>query len=426
MSHGATVNINLAEVIEAEPLRVSSTLARWMWLFIIIGTVAFLLGLILDTPQHFWGCFFVNLCFFMGMSCGAVVLSAIFQVVRAKWAAPLTRICEANVAFLPWAFILWLSTYFGKEILYPWAREPMPGREWWMQPDFVYGRFIVLFGLLFYFMHKLVKYSLRGDVGFLREHALNKERWAGHHYDVLTAGWKGSAAEIAEIQPKRSWYSPLVIALYGVIYSLFVFEMVMAMDPIWYANMFGGFNFIGNIYMGWAVLNITSLLLAWNHERFAKVLHVDQFWDMGKMTLAFCILWGYMFWAHFLPQWYGNLPEETQWMILRTREFPWKGLGWVTFALCFITPFILLLSRDIKKSPKYFIRIGFIILTGMWLEKYMVIMPQLSPSRIPFNGLEIGLFLGFLGIYVLAVRSFLAKYPFISVAHPLSRGSQRW
>lgn len=90
------------------------------------------------------------------------------------------------------------------------------------------------------------------------------------HYDALTVGWKGAEAEIAEIQPKRSWNAPLLMALYGVIYSLFAFEMIMATDAVWYANMFGGWIFIGNIYVGWAVLAITSTYLIKYFPQFAK------------------------------------------------------------------------------------------------------------------------------------------------------------
>lgn len=144
------------------------------------------------------------------------------------------------------------------------------------------------------------------------------------------------------------------------------------------------------------------------------------------MTTAFCMLWGYMFWDQFLPQWYGNLPEETQWLILRTREFPWKGLSWVVFPMGFIIPFILLLGRELKRTPKYLARVGVIIFCAVWLEKYVVIMPQVSPDKIPFGCLEIGMFLGFLGAYGLSVIGFLGKYPFIQVSHPATAGKTNW
>jgi hypothetical protein len=134
------------------------------------------------------------------------------------------------------------------------------------------------------------------------------------------------------------------------------------------------------------------------------------------------MLWGYTFFSQFLPQWYGNMPEETQWLILRTRELPWKALGYTTFGCAFVVPFILLLSRDIKKNPATFSIVAMVIFAGVWLTKYMVVMPQVSPEAIPFSFVDIGVFLGFFGIYILSIQSFLAKFPFMTFSHPQAKG----
>lgn len=56
-------------------------------------------GLVVSDHGHFWSAYLVNLTFFMGLSCGAVILSVIFQIVRAKWPAPISRVAEASVSF---------------------------------------------------------------------------------------------------------------------------------------------------------------------------------------------------------------------------------------------------------------------------------------------------------------------------------------
>lgn len=82
---------------------------------------------------------------FQGLALGGVMTAVIMQIVRATWGAPVRRLAEANVAFFPVAFFLFLTTYFGKEYLFYWGSKPMPGREMWMQPGFVYTRFAILF-----------------------------------------------------------------------------------------------------------------------------------------------------------------------------------------------------------------------------------------------------------------------------------------
>lgn len=423
MSHD-TGAINIDHLIEAEPIRPELRLSKVFFIFIVIGVLAFVIGIVRD-PKHLWGAYFVNVVFWMGLSAGAVIVTAIFQIVRATWAAPVRRIAEANVFFLPWAYVLLLCTYFGKSYLFPWATGPMPGREWWMQPNFVYGRMALLLGLLFFLMWRYVRMSLRGDLGFLKEKAKN-ERWKGYIYDSITKNWSGSAAEVTALQRKLSWNAPVLIMAYALIYSLFSFEMIMGMDKIWYANMFGGFVFIGNIYLAWATIAIMVIYHARLNKDYGKTVTSQQLWDLGKLTFGFCMLWGYLFFAQFLPQWYTNMPEETQWMILRTREGPWNSVGWITFSLCFVIPFILLLSEDLKRTPVVYGITALLIFFGIWLEKFLVIMPQLYPTSIPFGLLEIGLFLGFLGAYALCIQQFLARYPFIPVSHPLTRGETEW
>lgn len=426
MAHAASLNVNVEELIQAKPLRLSAGLNTLFKLFTAIGIVTFGLGLVYLPHQYFWQVYHVNLIYFMGLAAGGVALTAIFQVVRATWTGPIRRIAEANVAFLPFAFLLWAVTYFGAKDLFPWASQPYPGREGWMTHNFVYARFFVLLGLLFFLMRRFVRMSLRSDIGLLREKCTDKERWRGSEYQALTEGWKGSAEETIALQRKMSWNAPAVIIAYGVIFSLFSFDMVMSTDPMWYANMYGGFTFIGNIYLAWAMIGITAASLLRSHPGFAKVIGGQQFWDMGKLTFAFCMLWGYMFFAQFLPQWYGNMPEETQWLIMRTREYPWKALGWLVFPMCFVIPFITLLSRDLKKTPHYFARICVLIALGIWGEKYLTLVPQSHPDSIPFGFFEIGLFLGFLGMYALAVRSFLQRYPYIPLSHPQLKGHVDW
>ena len=223
-----------------------------------------------------------------------------------------------------------------------------------------------------------------------------------------------------------SFSAPIIIVVYVITYTLFCTEMLGGIDVVWYANMFGGFNFVGNIFMGWCMLVLLTTYIRSFTPGFKRTVTNQQYWDLGKLMFGFTMFWGYLFFSHFLPQWYGNLPEETQWLILRTREFPWKGWSYVTFTMCFILPFILLLSRDLKRTPAAISTVAVIVLLGIWSEKYVVIMPNFSPNVIPFSGLELGFFFGFLGVYGLSVLGFLSKFPYTPVASPMAKGETSW
>ena len=352
--------------------------------------------------------------------------TVIMQIVRATWGAPIRRLAEANIAFFPIAYTALLTTYFGREYLFYWGRAPMPGREWWMQPTFVYVRFSILFALLFILMARFVFLSLRGDVGLAHDRAKDKSKWNLPIHQYLLRGWRGAEREVLPLQRSMSVSAPVVVFAYAIVVSLFSFEMIMGQNPSWMSNLFGAFIFVSQVYIGWASLALMTMFFSKNNKKFGELVSTQQTWDLGKLTLGFCMLWGYMFWSQFLVQWYGNLPEETQWLILRTREYPWKGIAWVVFAMCFVIPFVCLLSRDLKKTPLAYATVCFIVMSGVWLDRYLIIMPEVSPGAVPFGIIEIGIFIGFLGAYLLCIRTFLSKFPFVTVSHPLTHGSSEW
>ena len=426
MSHVHILPVNIKEVVEAGPIEVGTSTNVKLWLMVFLGVFAFSYGLIFGDAGSTWGAFFVNVVYFQGLALGGVMTAVIMQIVRATWGAPVRRLAEANVAFFPVAFFLFLTTYFGKEYLFYWGSKPMPGREMWMQPGFVYTRFAILFFVLYLLMARFVGMSLRGDIGLARERTEGETKWKLPIHEYLIRGWRGAEREVIPLQRRMSVFAPVVAFFYVVTTSLFAFEMIMGQNPTWYSNLFGAFIFVSQIYIGWAGLALMTMFFSKEKREFGALITSQQFWDLGKLNLGFCMLWGYMFWSQFLTQWYGNLPEETQWLILRTREFPWKGLAWVVFPMCFVVPFISLLSRDVKKNRVTYAVVCVILMTGVWLDRYLIIMPEVSPDRIPFGIEQVGVFVGFLGAYLLCIRNFLSKHPFIPVSHPLTHGSDRW
>jgi hypothetical protein len=116
--------------------------------------------------------------------------------------------------------------------------------------------------------------------------------------------------------------------------------------------------------------------------------------------------------------WYANLPEETWWVFLRFEE-PWRKLAFTVFGLVFLIPFLGLMNITTKKSPFWLAVFSVIVLTGMWLERHILIMPSIHPESVWVGLPEIGVSLGFLGMFGFAVQRFLAKWPAVKVTDVL-------
>jgi hypothetical protein len=421
--HAEPVVIDVDEVIKSGPIKPTGNLLTILFACMFVGMITFAWGIIFADPQLFWGSFLVSLTFFMGIAAGSVIISAIFQITRAKWCPPVRRLAEVNVAFLPVALVFFLTTILGAREIFPWAISPRPGSELWMNTSAVYIRTTILLGSLFYLMWYFIVLSLKGDLQLAQS---RNESWVGGFKSHLVGRFIGDKQDIITLQNRLSRLAPLLVAVYGVIYSFYAFEILMALDTKFMSNLFGAFIFAGNIYVSWAFLAISAIYYASINESYRKTLHTQQLWDLGKLTFGFCMVWGYFFFSQFLPIWYGNLPEETQWMILRLREYPWKGFAYAVFGCCFVFPFITLLSRNLKKSPAAYVTVCLVIFVGIWLQDYLIIMPQFSPKKVPLSFMDLGIFLGFLGLFGYTTRSFLSIVPFVPISHPVTKGDISW
>ena len=108
--HTDPLNIDVAKVIEHEPIVIGAGLKKFLRLAFLIGVVTFSYAFIAYPPELFWGAYYANLVFWMGLAAGGSLIPCIFQIVRAKWSPPVRRLAEANVSFLPWAYVLFLVT----------------------------------------------------------------------------------------------------------------------------------------------------------------------------------------------------------------------------------------------------------------------------------------------------------------------------
>jgi hypothetical protein len=148
-------------------------------------------------------------------------------------------------------------------------------------------------------------------------------------------------------------------------------------------------------------------------QRDASGLADSHFHDIGKLYFGFCLLWADFFYVQLTVIWYGNIPEETHYVIARTVLAPWNTLAWTVFAVCFGVPFVVLLNRRVKSRPVAMICICALVIVGMWLEHLLLLGPALSHdvTGLPLTVSDGLISIGFLGLMVLAVGYFLHLFP---------------
>ncbi|MBI5579097.1 MAG: hypothetical protein HY895_08080 [Deltaproteobacteria bacterium] len=368
------------------------------------GLAAFLAGLFSPHPQRAWQAFLVNFLLWSAMAQGAVLFAALTHTVKARWTGPLSGLAEAFAGFFPLSFVCFLVLLLGKDHLFPWLHEDLHGKEIWLNIPFLFTRdgigFLILYGLGWAYLSQDLKLKLgaSGPGGGLRR--------------LLAGRIPQSDAEIQRVQSRKSLWGGLYCFAYALVLSLIGFDLVMSMDPHWVSTLFGAYQFVKAFYVGLGALIILAAIIHLRRGSSAGIA-AAHFHDVGKLFFAFCLLWADFFYVQLTVIWYGNIPEETSYVILRTLTPPWNALTWVVFIVCFVIPFVVLINRRVKTMPSAMIALCGMVILGIWLEHLLLLGPALNhaAAELPLGVTDGLVFIGFLGLMVLALACTLKTFP---------------
>jgi Ni/Fe-hydrogenase subunit HybB-like protein len=398
---------------ELNSARPAAGTGRWTLaaLFLtVVGGAAFGIGVSGPQAARAWQVFLVNYLFWSGLAFGSVVISAALVLTQARWGRPLKRLAEAPAAFLPFSGLLFWVLYPGREQLFPWIREPSPHQAAWLNTGFLFARDGLALLLLTAVSLALVYYSVQGE---------REIPWEGPpDLDALRERGEKNLGRQARL-------AVLVAILYPLAFSLIGFDLVMSLSPEWHSTLFGMYFFTGGFYSALAALLVLAVISV-KAFRLGRFIRAGQFHDLGKLLLGFCLITGDFFFSQFLVIWYGNLPEETRFVITRINRAPWKPLAWTVLTVCFALPFVILLSRKAKGRSGLMAVLGGIVLLGMWLERFLLVAPSLwKGPDLPLGFLELLTSLGFLGLMGLSLLWFFKRFPLLPLTDPLFLDSLR-
>ncbi|MGC8494563.1 MAG: hypothetical protein ACP5SH_22805 [Syntrophobacteraceae bacterium] len=276
----------------------------------------------------------------------------------------------------------------------------MPQKALYLNVPFFFGREGGLTLLLILSAFAIIYFSLKGDIEIVRNGGIPEEKTARL--------WKAQFGA-----------SILYTGLYVLIMTIISWDLVMSLSPKWVSTLFGPYFFTGCLYTAIAALAV-SAGLAFYKTPLGRHVKPEHFHSLGMTLFGFLMVFGDFFFSQYLLIWYGNKPDETKFLITRFRFAPWEGISIAAGLLTLLFPFVVLLSREVKFKPYALAAVALFIMTGMWLEKYVLIVPSLRHSGgVPLGWLEALVTLGFLGLMGLCMLIFLRSYPLLPLSDPL-------
>jgi hypothetical protein len=372
--------------------------------FVIIGIGAFAFQLISGHAERAWQAYLVCFLVVSAMAHGGLLFSTIMHTVKARWTGPLSGLAESFAAFFPVSFLLFLVLFIGREHVFTWLHHDLHGKEAWLNLPFLFGRdavgLLILYGLGLAYLYHALWFKLE------------RQRPASGLRSILYRRWDRAGQDPEAWKRRQGVLSILYMLAFAMVLSLIGYDLVMSMDPHWYSTLFGAYSFVKAVYVGFGGIIIMAALLHTNPAN-GFGLAENQFHDMGKLFFAFCLVWADFFYCQFVVIWYGNIPEETVYIIERTMAAPWNKLAWFVFVTGFILPFLILLNKKIKTRPGAMMALCTMVLIAIWLEHFLVLGPAYHhhARNIPIGVADAFMALGFIGLLFLTVAGFLERFP---------------
>ncbi len=372
----------------AEPRRPGPALWVLIVLF-VVGVASLVYGWADESTQPDIGLLIVSYLFLMGVSQVGVVFCAITRLVHAQWAKPYYRLAEiSTLAFTPFAFVgfLLIFVYAQDDLFYWLSPAPEEHLSAWLNIDWLLIRNLaalaVFYGLSTYYALKALKPDL--------------------------ADAEMQEADHREVAGQLYMLSPLVIAAFITCNTFIAWDFGMMLIPHWHSTVFPILFWFGNLFAGTAALIVFPALLGRTSTPDSH-FGPDQVRSLGMMVTGFTLLWLYFFWAQFFVIWFGNLPHEGE-PLWRQMEGDYGPFFWTMIAACFFLPLVAALFAVVKRSVFGMCVVAASVNLGIWISKYLMIMPVFPPYNQPFTHwidivLALGLLAGFLAtIVVLAKR----------------------
>lgn len=377
--------------------------AAILTILVCAGFGSFLILLGFREDARAWQVYLVNVLFWSSLAQGALLFSMIMHVTKARWSGALQNLSEAFAAFFPVSFLLFGLLYAGRSHLFPWLGQDLHGKEVWLNVPFLMTRdlagLLLLYGLGLAYVFQAFRCKMRPRPGAGGVRALLDR--------FLTP-----APDPAVCRGRMTTLAVLYMITYAVVLSLISVDWIMSMDPHFVSTLFGGYFFIKAFYIGMGGLIILAsiLYLAYGEETGLNAAH---FHDIGKLFFAFCVVWTYFLYAQVMVIWYGNIPEETHYLIERFKYQSWKLAFLFVFVAAFMVPFFTLLNQKAKVKPVIMLVLCSLALTGIWVENLVMVGPPLrfDTGALPLRIFDVLISLGFVGLSAGAVATLLKLFP---------------
>lgn len=380
--------------LELKKFAPSKGLQLMTYAFLGIGVITLIMAFATQQQGRMWSSYLVAFFYFSCLALGGLFWASINNLTKAGWSVTIRRISEGMTSFMPAILVGGLVLVAGFKYLFPWMdpelvnNNPLiQAKTSYLNTGFFVFRLIVFCAGWFFFRYMIVGNSLKQD-----------------------------QTGDEQLTHKNVGYSIAFVLFFAISFSLFSVDLLMSLMPTWYSTIFGIYCFSGLFQASLAALAILMIFL--RRQGFVKgyINHEHQH-DVMKFLKGFTVFWAYIAFSQFMLIWYANIPEETEYYIMRSQN-GWMGISVLLLVFRFIVPFMALLPMPLKRNDNHVILVSSLILVMQYVDIYWMVYPNFNDGHLVFGFWEIGMFLGFAGIFMMMLFNFFKKNNLVAIKDP--------
>ena len=383
-----------------------------------IVTVWFGIGTWGENRTVGWAWVITTFVWWVGIGHAGTFISAILLLFRQKWRTSINRSAEAMTLIAIACAGFFPLIHMGR-LLLGFFIFPYPNtRGVWV--NFNSPLLWDVFAITTYFFVSLLFWyvGLIPDIGAIRDRVVGKVK--KFIYKLLSFGWTGSARHWSRHESISLILAGLAAPLVLSVHSIVSMDFATSIIPGWHTTIFPPYFVAGAIFSGFAMV-LTLLLVtrkALNLEDYITVNHIES---MNKIIIATGSIVGIAYLTELFMSWYSGVPYE-RYAFLNRSLGPYAWAYWIMMTCNVISPQLFWI-RKLRRNLVFTFILSIFINIGMWFERFVIIVTSLHRDYLPSSWtmysptiVEIGLFIGTLGIFFSLFLLFIRVFPVIAIA----------
>ncbi len=389
--------------MSAQDYKAPSSVDRLQKGGLFVGGVAALMAIfgLTKSPADFYHSYIFSYLLVVGLTVGSLGLLMLQHVTGGIWGIVIRRPLEAASRNIWLILLMFAPIVMGMKYLYSgnqtdtgWLNAPKEGEHAltaWQQGYLTSG-------------------------GFLTRAAIYFAIWIVLAW--LCNKWSKEQDQQADgegLKQRMKKFSAPGIILYILAMTFAAIDWSMSLSPRWASTIYG-FIFVGGQAISAMALMIAVVVLLSGSEPYSEIVKKRHLHDLGKLLFAFNMLWAYFAFSQLLIIWSGNLPEEIS--FYRTRlNGQWGVVAVVVLLFSFGIPFLLLLSRDAKRTASVVSKIAIWMIFMRLVDLYWTTKPEFTERAVP-TWLDVVVPIALVGLWLGFFAMNLKQRPLLPLGDP--------